>query len=163
VPADAFVFDRVFEAVLVVIEACGSGFHFNKDDFFYALRVHAFEDQEVDRRPDEFGFGRAEGKVGEVGRELLGEHAAQYRTRALYGFSLCFGKFIRGFLFSDEFADFVHEEKCCREKQGDNDDPNRGERGHAGMVAWRGAARPGMEKKIPTGAQRLIAHDSNTK
>ena len=33
VPADAFVFDRVFEAVLVVIESGCSGFHFDEDDF----------------------------------------------------------------------------------------------------------------------------------
>jgi hypothetical protein len=33
VPADALVYDRVFEAALIVIEAGFSGFHFDEDDF----------------------------------------------------------------------------------------------------------------------------------
>ena len=32
-PADALVYDRVFEAALIVIEAGFSGFHFDEDDF----------------------------------------------------------------------------------------------------------------------------------
>jgi len=42
VPADAFVYDRVSEAVLVVIEAGCSGFHFDEDHFIDVLDVHAF-------------------------------------------------------------------------------------------------------------------------
>ena len=53
VPTDAFVVDRVFEAVFVVIETRGAGFHFNEDHFFDALGVHAFEDEEVDWRTDD--------------------------------------------------------------------------------------------------------------
>ena len=47
-PADAFVVDRVFEAVFVVIAACGAGFHFDEDDFLDALRVHSSENKKVD-------------------------------------------------------------------------------------------------------------------
>ena len=70
--------DRVFEAVLVVVQPCGAGFHFNEDHFLDVLGVHAFEDEKVDRCADEFRLGGAEGEVGEIGRELFGEHAAQY-------------------------------------------------------------------------------------
>ena len=49
VPADALIYDRVFEAVFVVIEAGGTGFHFDEDDFLDVLRVHAFENEKVDQ------------------------------------------------------------------------------------------------------------------
>ena len=88
--------------------------------------------------PMTFGLGGAEGEVGKIGRELFGEHAAKHRTRSLHGCFLRFGKFVRCRLFSDQSADFVHEEKRCGDEQSENDDPDRGERGHAGMVAWRG-------------------------
>ena len=117
VPADTFVFDCVLEAVFVVIETRGTGFHFDEDDFLDVLRVHAFEDQEVDRRADEFRLGGAEGEVWEVRRELLGEHAAQYRARALQSHSLCFGKFNRRSLLSDQFAKLVHEKERCGDEQ----------------------------------------------
>jgi hypothetical protein len=77
VPADTLVFDRVFEAVFVVIETRGAGFHFNEDHFLDVLRVHAFEDEEVDWRSDEFRLGGTEREVRKIGRELLGEHAAE--------------------------------------------------------------------------------------
>ena len=75
-PADAFVVDRVFEAVLVVVQPRGTGFHFDENDFLDVLRIHAFEDEEVDRCADEFCLGGAEGEVREVRCELLGEHSA---------------------------------------------------------------------------------------
>ena len=67
VPADALVYDRVLEGVLIVVEARGSGFHFDEDHFLDALFVHAFEDEEIDRRSDEFGLGGAEREIGKVG------------------------------------------------------------------------------------------------
>jgi len=42
VPTDAFVYDSVFEAAFVLVEAGGSGFHFDEDHFFYVLFVHGF-------------------------------------------------------------------------------------------------------------------------
>ena len=80
VPADALVYDCVLEGVLIVVEACGAGFHFNEDDFLDVLRVHAFEDEEVDRRSDEFGLGGAEREIGKIRGELFGEHAAKHRA-----------------------------------------------------------------------------------
>ena len=74
-PADTSVFDCFFEAVFVVIKTRGTGFHFDENDFLDMMRIHAFEDEEVDWRTDEFRLGGAEGEVGEIGRELLGEHA----------------------------------------------------------------------------------------
>ena len=76
VPADAFVFDCVLEAVFVVIETRGTGFHFDEDDFLDVLAVHAFEDEKVDWRTYEFGLCGAGREVGEIGRELLSEHTA---------------------------------------------------------------------------------------
>ena len=52
VPADALVVDRVFEAAFIVVEARGAGFHL--DEFLDVLSVHAFENEKVDWRPDEF-------------------------------------------------------------------------------------------------------------
>ena len=75
VPADAFVVDCVLEAVFVVIKTRGTGFHFDENDFLDVMRIHAFENEEVDRCADEFRLSGAEGEVGEIGRELLGEHA----------------------------------------------------------------------------------------
>ena len=46
-------------------------------------------------------------------------------------------------LFSDQFADLVHEKKRCGDEQSENDDPDRREGGHAGMVAWRGRMAEG--------------------
>jgi hypothetical protein len=53
VPADTFVFDCFFEAVFVVIETSGTGFHFDENDFLDALFVQTFEDEEVDWRADD--------------------------------------------------------------------------------------------------------------
>jgi hypothetical protein len=36
------------------------------------------KNEKVDRRADEFSFGWAERKVGQIRRELFGEHAAQH-------------------------------------------------------------------------------------
>ena len=63
VPADALIYDRVFEAVFVVIEAGGTGFHFDEDDFLDVLRVHAFENEKVDRRPRNFASVGLKGKL----------------------------------------------------------------------------------------------------
>jgi hypothetical protein len=76
VPADTLVFDCFFEAVFVVIETRGAGFHLDENDFLDALRVHASENEKVDWRTNEFRFSWAERKVGQIGGELLGEHAA---------------------------------------------------------------------------------------
>ena len=66
VPTDAFVVDRVvFEAVFVVIETRGAGFHFNEDHFLDVLRVHAFEDEEVDWRSDDVTERRSNGRRAE--------------------------------------------------------------------------------------------------
>ena len=75
VPADAFVYDRVFETVLIVIEARGAGFYLDEYHFLDVLFVQTFEDEEIDRRPDEFGLGGAEREIGKIRGELFGEHA----------------------------------------------------------------------------------------
>ena len=75
VPAGALVFDRGFEAVLVVVEAGRSGFHFDEYHFLDVLFIHPFEDEEIDRRSDEFGLGGAEREIGKIRGELFGEHA----------------------------------------------------------------------------------------
>ncbi len=77
-PADALVVDRGFEAVLVVVETRGTGFHFDENNFLDVMRIHASENEKVDWRADEFCLGGAEREVREVWRELLGEHAAQH-------------------------------------------------------------------------------------
>jgi len=81
-------------------------------------------------------------EVGKIGRELFGEHAAQYRARAVHGRFLGFGKFVGGGLFSYQSADFVHEKKRCRDEQCESDNRDRCEGGHAGMVARRGRKWP---------------------
>ena len=103
------------------------------------LRVHAFEDEEVDRRSDEFGLGGAEREIGKIRGELFGEHAAEYRSRSPHGCLLGFGKFVRSRLFSNKPADLVHEKERRGDEQSENDDPDRCKGGHAGMVAWRGS------------------------
>ena len=59
VPADTLIGDRTLR-LLVVVDACGTGFHFDKNDFLDVLRVRAFENEKVDWRPDEFGLNLIE-------------------------------------------------------------------------------------------------------
>ena len=48
-----------------MIEAGGTGFHFDEDHFLDALFVHAFEDEEVNRRADNVTERRSNGRRAE--------------------------------------------------------------------------------------------------